>query len=296
MAQERNTDHDRETSAHSATGRKRRTPTATGAGGPEATSARRPFTARSVIASTLLGIEPPRLPAQLLVRSGELFGISEGATRVAISRMLAAGELEADDGSYRLAGHLLTRHARQLQSRSAHQEPWEGRWIMAVVGAERRSAADRAGLREAMRRLKLAELREGVWLRPDNLDPDRSPTDTATARAQCRFFSVEPLDRSDELAQSLWDLSAWAATAEELRQGMRRWLGPLERGETDALAPGFELSAAVLRHMLADPLLPAELLPSDWPGTDLRADYDRYDRAFKALWRDWFRRQPHPDR
>ena len=38
----------------------------------------RPLTARSVIASTLLGVDPPRLPTQALVRSGELFGLSEG--------------------------------------------------------------------------------------------------------------------------------------------------------------------------------------------------------------------------
>ena len=43
----------------------------------------RALTARSVVASTLLGMSPPRLSSQLLVRSGELFGITEGTTRVA---------------------------------------------------------------------------------------------------------------------------------------------------------------------------------------------------------------------
>ncbi len=73
----------------------------------------RALTARSVVASTLLGMTPPRLSSQLLVRSGELFGIAEGTTRVALSRMVAAGELEAVGGSYQLAGHLLTRQERQ---------------------------------------------------------------------------------------------------------------------------------------------------------------------------------------
>ena len=57
---------------------------------------RRPLTARSVIASTLLGVDPPRLPALALVRSGELFGLREGATRTALSRMAANGEVVAD--------------------------------------------------------------------------------------------------------------------------------------------------------------------------------------------------------
>ena len=64
---------------------------------------RRALTARSVIASTLLGVDPPRLPTLALVRSGELFGLSEGATRTALSRMAAAGEVEADGTGYRLA-------------------------------------------------------------------------------------------------------------------------------------------------------------------------------------------------
>jgi phenylacetic acid degradation operon negative regulatory protein len=57
------------------------------------------------------------------------------------------------------------------------------------------------------------------------------------------------------------------------------------------LAEGFVLSAATLRHFQADPLLPPELLPSGWPGAALRADYDEYDTAFKAVWRDWYREQ-----
>ncbi|MDQ3757078.1 MAG: PaaX domain-containing protein, C- domain protein, partial [Actinomycetota bacterium] len=45
----------------------------------------RPLTARSVLLSTLLGAHPPELPVQVLVRSGELFGMAEGTVRVALS-------------------------------------------------------------------------------------------------------------------------------------------------------------------------------------------------------------------
>jgi phenylacetic acid degradation operon negative regulatory protein len=84
-----------------------------------------------VIASTLLGMHPPRLPSRILVRWGELFGIGEGTTRTAISRMVAAGELEAEDGAYRLAGPLLERQARQDASREAHRLRWGGGWELA---------------------------------------------------------------------------------------------------------------------------------------------------------------------
>ena len=95
----------------------------------------RPLTARSVIASTLLGTTPPRLPGRLLVRAGALFGLAEGTVRTALSRMVAAGELTADDGTYALAGPLLARQARQDESRRAvvAAETWDGGWTMAVV-------------------------------------------------------------------------------------------------------------------------------------------------------------------
>jgi len=51
------------------------------------------------------------------------------------------------------------------------------------------------------------------------------------------------------------------------------------------------VSAAVLRHFQADPLLPTELLPANWPGAELRADYERYDATFKDAWRTWFHTQ-----
>jgi len=253
----------------------------------------RPLTARSVIASTLLGMKPPRLPTAILVRSCGLFGLNEGTTRVAISRMVAAGELTADEGGYHLTGPLLDRQVRQDESRRARAEPWNGKWTLAVVMAERRPAAARNELREAARQLRLAALREGVWLRPDNLAHDRLPVARATVERQCRLFSSELVEPGEqgELAASLWDLDGWAVGAVALRRRIGALVDALESGDLDALAPGFLASAAVLRHFQSDPLLPVELLPPDWPGAALRADYDRYDAAFKRVWRSWYHAQ-----
>lgn len=245
----------------------------------------RSLTARSVIASTLLGTEPPRMPARALVQVAELFGITEGTARTALSRMVASGELAADDGSYELAGpHLLERQARQTASRRATRHRWHGGWVMAVVVQERRDAGARAEVRAALLRARLAELREGVWLRPDNVDvvwPD-------VVREQCTI--VHARDVEPALVGRLWDLTGWATGADELRAAMAELIGPLEARDTSALADGFVVSAAVLRQFQADPLLPEELLPRDWPGAALRDEYDRFDAAYRAVLRDWFRR------
>jgi phenylacetic acid degradation operon negative regulatory protein len=248
-----------------------------------------PLTARSVLASVLLGTDPPWLPTPLLVRTTALFGITEGSTRTALSRLVAAGDAAAEDGGYRLVGRLVARQARQVASRRADTLAWDGTWELATVdGDARRSAVDRAALRQALRTRRLVELREGVWGRPDNLDPGRSPESTAVVERWCvRWTAARPDPPPD--AASLFDLDRWSATAAARRADMRRLVRPLERGDTTALADGFVTSAAVLRHLQADPLLPDPLLPRGWPGPALRADYDRYDAAYRATLRAWFR-------
>jgi phenylacetic acid degradation operon negative regulatory protein len=245
-----------------------------------------PLTARSVLLSTLLGTTPPVLPARVLVRAGELFGISEGSVRTALSRMAAGGEVRPEDGSYRLAGRLLERQARQQASRAARTTAWRpaaNRWRFAFVVGDRRTAADRADLRAVMRAVRMAELREGVWLRPDNL----AWTPPPAVAAQCLTAVGRPDTDPTDLARLLWDLDGWADDAAELRKELAASSGAVKAGDAAALAPGFVLSAAVLRHFQADPLLPAALLPPGWPGDRLRAEYADWDRAYRALLRIW---------
>lgn len=244
----------------------------------------RPLTARSIVASTLLGVRPPTLPPAALVRAGEIFGIAEGTTRVALSRMLAAGELEMDDGRYGLAGRLLDRLVRQDISRRPPLQRWDGAWRQAVVIVPSRTAAERADLRSAMHELRFAELREGVWVRPDNLAEDDAPRARAVADDQCIWLSASVADPR-ALAEELWDLDGWARHAQALRRRMRTSRSALERDPSGAdLREGFVLAAAVLRHMQADPLMPPELLPKDWPGRSLRSEYDGYARVFARRW------------
>lgn len=250
--------------------------------------ARRPLTARSVIASTLLGVDPPRLPALALVRSGELFGLREGTTRTALSRMATAGELVAEDGHYALAGSLLERHQRQQRARHPTPHPWDGTWMLALVTPERRAAPERSAFRDAARRLKLAEVREGVWARPSGVEAERDPDSWAVVDSQVSWVRG---GRPDDVGAFVdaFDLRAWSATASELLVEMQESQPQLDARSSEAVPSTFVTSAAVLRHLVADPMLPTELLPDTWPGEELRAAYDRFDRAFKATWRAWYR-------
>jgi phenylacetic acid degradation operon negative regulatory protein len=240
-----------------------------------------PLTARSVLASALLGMDPPELPVAQLVRLTGLFGISENRARVALSRMVAAGEATTDGaGHYRLAGHLAARQSRQSASRAGATSAYGGDWWLGVVTTAGSTAEVRAARRRALAYARLAELREGVWMRPANVAV-RLPD---TLDGDVELMTAQPA-AAQELASRLWDLAAWSGRAEALR----RQLDGLPPDGPGALAPGFELSAAVLRHLQADPLLPAELLPPSWPGADLRAVYDDWDARYRATLRAWSR-------
>jgi len=241
-----------------------------------------------VLASVLLGTDPPWLPTRLLVRTAALFGITEGSARTALSRLVALGDAVAVDSGYRLVGRLVARQERQVASRRAEVRSWDGTWELATVESEgRRAAADRAALRDALRVLRLAEQREGVWGRPDNLDPARSPEASAVVDAWCvRWRGARPDPAPD--VTTLMGLEDWSSIAGHLRRDMADLLRPLQRGDTAALADGFVTSAAVLRHLQADPLLPTQLLPHRWPGGVLRSEYDRYDDAYRSTLRTWF--------
>lgn len=233
----------------------------------------RPLTARSIVLSTLLGHHPPRLPARALVRVGELFGAAEGTIRVALSRMVAAGDLQQRDGTYGLTARLLDRQVRQDESRSPRTKKWTGGWEIALVaGAEPRPAAERTALRQAMAALRLGELREGSWLRPANLDRVRP----AVVTEQCTWLTGTPDGDPRELAARLWDLDGWALRAHTLLAALDRADGPAAR---------FTVSAAILRHLLTDPLLPDALLPTAWPAARLRARYGEFEDELGTLLR-----------
>jgi phenylacetic acid degradation operon negative regulatory protein len=233
------------------------------------------------MASALLGMDPPELPVAQLVRLTGLFGISENRARVALSRMVAAGEATSDGaGRYRLAGHLAARQTRQSASRAGVTTGYDGSWWLAVVTTTGSTAEVRGARRRALSYARLAELREGVWMRPANVAvplPDSLDADV-------ELMTAIPPD-ADHLVGRLWDLSGWARQASELLAA----LDALPPDGPEALAPGFELSAAVLRHLQGDPLLPAQLQPEEWPGSRLRETYDDWDARYRATLSSWSR-------
>jgi phenylacetic acid degradation operon negative regulatory protein len=242
----------------------------------------RPLSARSVLATALLGADEPHLTVGELVGVASLFGISEGAARTCLWRMVANGEVSSDDGTYALAGGLLERRQRvDDAARIDGVLRWDGTWELAIVSLDRRSAADRLALRRAATAVHLAELREGVWIRPDNLDRDRLPMQRAVLDRQCVHFHGAAADGlSEPDVRSLFRVEDWAADARRLTAAMVDEID-VEAVDVDDFRYQFDLSVTVVRHLELDPLLPAEFIPEEWPGPALRSTYRRFDKMFK---------------
>ena len=203
-----------------------------------------------------------------LVHLAGLFGINENRARVALSRMVAAGEVTTDgSGRYRLAGHLLDRQARQTGSRPGRDPALGG--AVADGGGDHHGPVgrrSRPGGASACARPTGRAARGGVAA-PGQHRPAAGPGDEPDVGR----LSAAPEGDPRALAAGCGISTGWTRGA--ARADGRR-LAALPPTGPDDLAPGFELSAAVLRHLQADPLLPAELLPAGWPGTSLREEYD----------------------
>lgn len=224
----------------------------------------RPFNARSLVLSVLLGLPAPRLSAAAIMRLAAPFGITPGAMRTALSRMVAAGELANHGGDYELHGRLLERKEAQDVGRRPPGDAWDGTWWIATVTAASRTIGERREFRAHMINARMGELRPETWLRPANLAGPHVGRDVAVVRG--------PLSGpdADELVGGLWDLPAIGARCRALIAAL---------DDPDSHLPALMLrAAAVIRFLREEPLLPRALTPEDWPADDLRERYRELDR------------------
>ncbi|HEX3223142.1 MAG TPA: PaaX family transcriptional regulator C-terminal domain-containing protein [Nocardioides sp.] len=224
-----------------------------------------------------------RAPVSALIRLLEPVGIAEPAVRTAISRMVAQGWLEPTrvDAA---PGYRATPRAIERLSEAAariyrrHPEPWDGRWRLVFLDPPRhRSGRER--LRQELTYLGYAEHAPGVWLCPF----DRPEVDEVVTRAGGRARHAVAVELDPDPVGA-WDLStlatayaAWPAEAERLvRDGE-------PHGDSDeaAFASRFRLVHEWRKFLFADPGLPADLLPQDWPGVPAMELFSREAERLK---------------
>jgi phenylacetic acid degradation operon negative regulatory protein len=212
-------------------------------------------------------------PVASLVRLLAPLGITEPATRTAISRMARQGWLAPVRCAPGVAGYALTPRATRRLDEAAERiyrsgDPaWDGRWhILMVERITGRARRDR--VRAALGYLGYAPLGETAWISPRASAELDGLLDAERLRAE-RFLAAYDGDARGLLARA-WDLDrlarayqAWLAMASELLAGA----GP---GTSDEAI--FALRSTLVhewrKFLFSDPGLPAALLPEPWPGRE----------------------------
>jgi len=212
-----------------------------------------------------------------LIRLMAPFGINERSVRTSVFRLAREGWL-ARAAHGRVSRYRLTRDgARRFDDAHGRiydrpADEWHGQWELVLADAV--PAARRAALREELAWAGFGELGAAAFLRPS--EPGRalpSVLDVAGVggRAVVALATDLPGQRPvSDVVEAAWDLRALAA---DYRRFLGRFGAVIERfrarGEHDP-AQCFIVRTLLIhayrRVLLRDPLLPASLLPLDWPG------------------------------
>jgi phenylacetic acid degradation operon negative regulatory protein len=257
-------------------------------------------TAKSLILDLLSTLKGGTMPVSALIQAAELFGIAENSVRVALARLVTAGQVDRDErGRYRLGAQSapIDRLVTSWRRIGERLRSWDDDWIAVHTAGLPVRPAERAVRRRerALRFLGFRELAPGLKVRPDNLrgglETLRAELEGLGLEAGALVFELRGLDpASDARARGLWDVS-------ELCAGYRQSLGDLAASEqhlqvvseAEGMVESFLLGGRVIRQLVLDPLLPEPIVPvaeRDALVVALR----RYDRLGRACWNAFLER------
>ncbi|WP_286213931.1 PaaX family transcriptional regulator C-terminal domain-containing protein [Mycolicibacterium mageritense] len=257
----------------------------------------------------------PEIPTRTLVESllredatvdaGELYdvanalGMNDQQVRLCIKRLVAEGQF-IQDGRGRKAVLRATPEVRStiepdldfvrhMYEQDRGRADWDGRWhvVALAIGESARPARD--AMRDAVVRLGGAPIQGGLYVSPNRWEPyvhaaaDRLGVADRVTTLTTTDLTVGGVTEPRALAEQLWPL-------DRIGDGHRRLLAAAERSarvlpgasRTSRLGVAIELAAEFARAVELDPLLPPQLLPQPWIGTEARA-------AVAACWAELVR-------
>jgi phenylacetic acid degradation operon negative regulatory protein len=225
---------------------------------------------KGVILDLLSAAPAGRFEVRELARAAKLFGIGENNLRVALTRLRAAGMVEATArGCYRLGPSARAVNEQVASWKQAEQRvrEWDGAWIGVHAGGlpskERRVVRRR---KRALDLLGLRELRGGLFVRPDNLagglSSVRERLFVLGLDGAAPVFRISELQASaEERARGLWKAQALVQRYRELRTQLRdRGVALGKLALDDAAREAFVLGGAAIRQIVLDPLLPEPIV------------------------------------
>ena len=223
------------------------------------------------------------LPSAAIVALLGEFGVTDGAARTTISRLARRRVLEGYQHgrhtSYRLtepASVNLSGGGIQVGSFAAAPESWDGLWTLVAFSLPQEKSTQRRALRNELRWRGYAPLYDGVWLSPHPLTSPTGPILEAMTSGALSVFRAQHTDLEVDASRNpvdAWDIDGIAG---QYKLFIDRWselLAKITRRSVSgaaAVKARTEVMDVYRRFPLIDPLLPAGLMPSDWPRTRAR--------------------------
>lgn len=194
--------------------------------------------------------------------------VDSSVVRTAMSRLTADGWFEREkvgrNSFYRLVQReRLTFDIATKHIYGAPASDWTGRFELLLIA----NGGDRDAAREALKNAGFGTPLPGVWVAPSGVPIPEE------AKGAIRLEVSAEDDSGRRLLSASWPLER---TAEAYRRFMksfeplRGWLAREKPSDIDAFTARVLLIHQYRRVVLRDPLLPAALLPRDWPGRAAR--------------------------
>jgi phenylacetic acid degradation operon negative regulatory protein len=224
-----------------------------------------------------------------------LVGVEDKAARQAISRLSAKGWINSErvgrKSRWQLtdwATDLLTLGAERIYGLGATGREWDGTWLVLLASVPETQRHLRSRLAVQLGWAGFGSLGQGVWVSPR---AEREVEATSILRdlevdGAVLFRSTmtdvgDPLDVADR---------AWPpnALAREYQSFLARPDQPRAPEGPAAARQLIELVDAWRRFPLADPDLPRELRPADWPGDRAASTFRRQRAAWASEASGWW--------
>lgn len=225
-------------------------------------------------------------------------GIDERNARQALFRLAAQGIVVSSKqgrrARWRLAEHgrhLLETGTQRIYAFGSGDDDWNERWLVVLCSVPEDQRAKRHQLRAQLSFAGFGFLGPGVAISP-HLDRESVANDVLQSLdlvpgAIVLRAEAGELIATDELLRRAWDLDALAAdyTAFVEAFGERS-----PSSDDEHVAALIELVHSWRRFPFADPEIPEQLLPGDWPGRDAKAVFDACHADWSPVANGWFER------
>ncbi|MFJ9978367.1 PaaX family transcriptional regulator C-terminal domain-containing protein [Streptomyces cyaneofuscatus] len=217
-------------------------------------------------------------------------GMSDQQVRLCIKRLVSEGRFTHEGRGRKAKLHATTDTKRSLAPnadflRHAFQQdagvaPWDGVWHVAAFAVPESARTARDALRETLVHLGGAPLQGGLYVCANAWEPYvEEAAHRLGTHGSLTLLTTTDLRRGDpqepaELAHRLWPLPEIADRYHRLSRlaqpRLAQLTGPAELSPSALLTIAVELAAELTRAIEPDPLLPPQLLPQPWPGTQAR--------------------------